>query len=218
MQVTAVKTSPGELADRFAIASLESDAPEIRRRACELLGKSEELVVLRNLLPMLNDPSAEVVRTTLGALGSLAGLYFDEADEEEIDPEDTRLITDPIRLVLMRSEISLQVAAAVALVQWNDRAGIEAVERFSYSPDAKTRLALATEIGQLRNANLAGILIRLLDDKQGSVRQAALQSLPKLVGADYGNPAGKISVTLAERVEAWKAWGNEKIAIMPGRF
>ncbi len=202
--------SPGDLADRFAIESLDSDAPEIRRRACALLGQSEELAVLRNLLPMLNDTSVEVVRTTLASLGSLAPLYFDDADEEEIDPSDTRLITDPIRVILMRSETTLQIAAAVALVQWNDPAGAEAIRRLSFSPDDKTRLALAQAIGRLHDPRLADVPIRLLDDKRGSVRQAALDSLPKLVGTDHGNVKGKTSIPLPDRIEAWKSWGAKR--------
>ncbi len=202
--------SPGELADRFAIESLDSDAPEIRRRACDLLGKSEELAVLRNLLPMLNDTSVEVVRTTLTSLGSLAPLYFEDTDEEEIDPADTRLITDPIRVILMRSETTLQIAASIALAQWNDPAGAEAIRRLSYAEDDKTRLALAQSIGRLHDPQLADVLIRLLDDKRGSVRQAALDSLPKLVGTDHGIRKGKKSVSLPDRVEAWKSWAAKR--------
>jgi len=198
--------SPGELADRFAIESLGSDTPEIRRRACDLLGQSEELAALRYLLPMVNDTATEVVRTTLVSVGSLAPLYFEDVDEEEFDPTDTQLITDPIRSILLRSEASLQIAASVALVQWNDPTGMEAIRRLSFAGDDKTRLALAQAVGPLYKPQLADVLIRLLDDKRGSVRQAALNSLPKLVGTDYGNPMGKISVPLPDQTEAWKAW------------
>lgn len=219
--------NPGEIADAFALYSLESETPEIRRRACEQLAHSDNVAVISDLLPMLNDTSSEIVRTTLQSLSRLAEPYFAEESDansrvdiqsKSIKPRrslarlsreeqrEVRLVCDAIHPTLLRSEIHLQLEAAIALCSWQDESGLEALQRLSYSPEHRVRVSVANGIARSREARLAEVLIMLLDDENGSVRAAALQALPKLLEVDHGNPTGTISVPLPERIRNWKRW------------
>lgn len=211
--ITLFKTfesSPGEIADQFAKSFLDNAHPEIRRRACELLGHSENLQVLRELLPMLDDTAPEVVRTTLASLDKLATVYFAD-NEGNMDLQSRHLVTNPVRRLLLRPEASLQIAASTTLVHWKDTTGHEAFKRLAGSRDDKTRLAVAQSIGNLNDTELTNILVMLLDDKRGSVRQAALNALPQLVGEDHGNPGSAVSIPITERVQRWKYWAQSNI-------
>lgn len=197
---------PGGIADEFAVHFLENPAPEIRRRAATLLGESEDDSMVRYLLPMLNDSSTEVIRASLHSLKNLAAVYFQE--DAEVDSRDIRSVVAAIKPVLLRSEVHLQIAAALALNEWGDPGGFETLQRLSHAPEDRTRTVVAQSIAQLRDPGFAEILIPMLDDKRGSVKQAALNSLPQLLEVDHGNPKNLVSVPLQEQIKNWKRWAK----------
>lgn len=186
--LSAVADEAGEAAVRMAAAAIGHAAPEVRRRACEHLAAHPHPKHAPLLLPALDDASPEVARAAVRAIGR-CGI------------DDTR----PLRQLLGASNAWLRLEAAVALVRLGDRSGVAALERLAYNDDPTIRRQVATAMGDSGDRSLAPALIRLLDDHL-SVRRAALEALPKVVGRDVAGDAGQPPADQADRAEAWKRW------------
>ena len=206
---------PGEIADNFAAFHLENSAPEIRRRASVLLGKSDDYYVVEELFSVLNDSSPEIVLTTIESIGLLSVPFFEDLEnlsssaqsrKQELESAQQFIasVSDSVRMSLLRPESSIQIAAAVTLTRWKDPEGISALQRLASANEYKTRLMVAQSLSRLHEPKLGKILVHLLDDENGSVRNAALNSLPKLYEKDYGNPHGDLSLPNSEKIQNWK--------------
>ncbi|MGL6197107.1 MAG: HEAT repeat domain-containing protein, partial [Thermoguttaceae bacterium] len=210
-------TEPGELADNFAVFQLDNNATQVRRRACELLQKSGDVAVIEYLTPLLYDRSPDIVHYALLAIGELAERKMNsEIDEQRNSGSGTGAYSDTagknnekiheaVNQLLLRNESVIQVTAAITLCKLHDQRGTAALERLANSKDNTTRLLVAQSMKQLSDPALARILVGLLDDN-GSIRSAALNSLPILVGTDHGNPSGQDSISLPTRIKNWKNW------------
>ncbi len=103
----------------------------------------------------------------------------------------------------------LRISAALALVQFDDERGTHALERLARERNAQVRRALLDSIRQLKDPQLAYILVRMLDDRV-DVGRLALQALNAWV-EDGVLPAGSyprsISTTasFAEQKVAWQS-------------
>jgi HEAT repeat protein len=189
--LTAVVSDPSEPAVRLAYAAISHPSPDVRRRACEHLAAHPEPSGRHAnvLLPALEDEDASVVLAAVRALGVSGPV---------IDPQPLR------RLLISRNE-SLRVEVAIALARLGDPAGPAALERLAYSNDEAVRRRVAVAMGEIGDAGFTPSLVRLLDDRH-SIRLAALESLPQVVGHDVAESEQPSPRSLGERLDCWKRW------------
>lgn len=188
--LNAVRQSDSEPAVRLARSALGQPAGEVRRRACEHLSAHPDPSHEVFLVPLLDDSEHVVVVAAIRALGA-AGQIRD---------------IDVLKKQLASANEEVQLETALALAHLRDRRGAEALERLSYSSDMMTRTRVAQTLGELGDARLAGILIRLLDDSRATVSHAALANLPKAVGHDVRPPGDDATTPTTDQIAQWKKW------------
>lgn len=191
--LTAVATDASDAALRMAAAAGSHPSPEVRRRACEYLAAHPAPSHESLLAPALKDENEEVVIAAARALGQ-AGRMEDPG---------------PLRQKLGASNESIQAEAAIALAHLGDPSGVAAMERLSYSGNEDVRRRIAAGMGEVSSPTFVPILIRLLDDRQ-SVRVTALAALPKAVGQDVASKPGEPAPRMAENVDRWKRWFQDR--------
>ncbi len=182
--------------DRFWRLALEHPQSEVRRRACEHVGRLRRVRVADALATLADDEDSLVARAAARALGHL-GPQTDSAALEKL---------------LASRDHGVRVEAAASLCKAGMHAGEAAIARLSYDPDPKVRMQVAEVIGELSEEQFIPILIRFLDDAR-SVQRAALLALPKVAGRDVAAAATASDgtpPTIAQQVAAWKAWENER--------
>lgn len=187
--LTAVSRDSREPATRLACVAIGHQSPEVRRRACEYLAAHPSPGHVPVLLPALEDPSEVVILAAARALG-----FAGRADD-----------LGPLQRLLLATNESIRLEAAVALTRLNHPSGPAALERLAYAQDPVVRREVAVTMGHMPDPAFAPTLIRLLDDQQ-AVRRAALQALPKVVGRDVVVPEGQTADNLSQRIELWKRW------------
>lgn len=182
--------------DRFWQLALEHPQSEVRRRACEQVGRLRRVRLASSLAKLGDDTDSHVARAAARALGQLGP----QAD------------TAALEKMLASRDRSVRVEAAASLCKAGMHAGEAAISRLSYDPDPQVRMQVAEVIGELSDEQFIPILIRFLDDAR-SVQRAALLALPKIAGRDIAataTAANGTPPTIAEQVAAWKSWDNER--------
>ncbi len=177
-----LEDSVPEFALQASRTMVGSESTEIRRRACEILKKNGEGQDLPLLADLLSDRSATVLRTALEAIAQIVATT--ESDEF---PDEKKKIVDELRSLLPRLDPFLQADAAATLHYLGSPTGIEILQRLSLSKESKVQVYVAKTLGNLDDPIFVPILIRFLKVDGGGVRQAALESLPKLVGENIGD-------------------------------
>ena len=193
--LTAVAGDPSEPAMRLATAAIGHPSPEVRRRACQHLAAHPHPSHARVLLPALEDRNLSVVCAAVGALGA-AGRMED---------------TEPLRRLLLKTNEPLRLETAAALTRLRDPAGPPALERLAHSAEPKVRRRVAMVMGELPDPSFVPTLVRLLDDR-ASVRRAALENLPKVVGHDASKQDQPPPANTTEQVRRWKRWFQQQAA------
>jgi HEAT repeat protein len=186
-----------EPAVRLAYAVISHPSPEIRRMACDYLNAHPNPAHAPALLPALADDNPAVVHAVVRALGHPGVLG---------DPR-------PLEQMLVTPNKSLRVEIAISLSQLNAPSGPPALERLAHDTDAEIRRRAATAMGQKPNPIYTPTLMGLLDDMLG-VQQAALTSLPQVVGFDVSRTPDP-PATSSEQVSRWKKWWAQQQASRP---
>ena len=199
----ALQNADSELVCQLARPLMRSESAAVRRVACEMLaqfGSSEDVHLLREAL---RDSNRAVVR------GALQGIDTLLAEEETNDSS----VFGALQAVLLHSDHGLQADAAATLHRLGRAEGTDALRRLAASNDAQVRLYVARVVSGLADSAFVPLLLRLLDDGNGSVRTEALKGLPRAAGQDIGraglNPHSDISQT-QQQIDRWKAWAREK--------
>jgi len=186
---TALETNAGERAAALAYAGLSHPSPEVRRMSCEHLGRAPHPVHAPVLLTALADPHVSVVIEAVRALGH-PGMLTEAG---------------PVEPLLAAGDVHLRFSAAQALHSNGLPQGAAALERLAHDDDPEIRRRAAAVMGTTGDAVFLPTLVGLLDDTLG-VRQAAVESLVKLVGSDVSIRPGEPLPSLADRAAAWKSW------------
>jgi len=187
----AVADDPSETSARIAYTAISHSSPEVRRLACRHLGSHARAEHVRFLTPALEDSSVVVVRAAAKALGAIG-----HADAIE-----------SLEHLLATANESLRVDVAIALAKSGAPSGPLELERLSYSSDESIRHQVAIAMGQIGDPAFVGHLIRLLEDRH-TIRRAALESLPKVVGSDVAELSGDPNLGFERRLELWKDWSR----------
>ncbi len=194
--ISGTSESASQAGDRFWQLALEHPQSEVRRRACEYVGRLQRAKLASSLAKLADDRDSHVARAAARALGQLGP----QAD------------TAALEKMLASRDRSVRVEAAAALCKAGMHAGEAAISRLSYDPDPQIRMQVAEAIGELADEQFIPILIRFLDDAR-SVQRAALLALPKVAGRDVAaatTATDGTPPTIAQQVAAWKSWDNER--------
>ena len=200
--LSALRNADPELVCQLARPLLQSESAAVRRLACEMLaqfGSIDDIVLLERAL---RDPSREVVRGALSGIDSL--LMKENADDSSV--------VGTLKGMLLRSDQALQTDTAATLHRLGLMEGTDALRRLAASKDKPVKLYAVRTISGLEDPVFISLLLRLLDDGDGSIRSEALKGLPGAAGEDIGradlNPHSDISQT-QQQITRWKAWGKE---------
>ena len=188
--VAGLESQPAE---RIAYAAMTHPVAQIRRRACQYLEDHPLPRHAEMLLAALEDPDSSVVRAAVRALG-----YVGELSSAE-----------PLKTQLVSADVELRVQAAASLARLGHASGPAALERLAYHGDESIRRQAAAAMGWLKEARFTAALVRLLED-QPSVRRAALEALPRVVGQDIPAQQKPPAANPAEKVQQWKQWYREQ--------
>jgi len=201
--LTALKNADPDLVCQLARPLLQSESAEVRRVSCEMLkqfGNSEDVVLLQEAL---RDPNPIVVRGALQAIDSLL---------EEGDTNDSSVF-ETLKAMLMQGDLRLQTDVAATLHRLGHSEGTDALRRLAASNDYRIKSYVAQSVSALEDPVFVPILLRYLDDGNGTVRSEALKGLPRLVGQDIGrsglHPHSDVSQT-QQQIDRWKAWAKER--------
>lgn len=185
----ALETDTSERSAALAYAGLSHPSPEVRRMSCEHLGRTPQPAYAPTLLAALADPHVSVVIEAVRALGH-PGMLSEAG---------------PLEPLLAAGDVHLRFSTAQALHANGLPQGAAALERLAHDHDPEIRRRAAAVMGTTGDAVFLPTLVGLLDDTLG-VRQAAVESLVKLVGSDVSVRPGEPLPSLADRAAAWKAW------------
>ena len=203
-----LEKSDAELARATARTLTASNSAEVRKKAFDVLkklGEGQDLSLLAEQLENANDTSVRIIFEAITQIVA-------RTETDEFRTEKKR-IADELRAMLPQLDSFPQADAAATLHYLGDPIGAEILQRLSLSKDAKLQTYVAKTLGNLNDPVFVPILIRLLKVDNGGVRQAALESLPKLVGEDIGNietpetRSGDLTPT-QKRVLRWEHWAR----------
>jgi len=201
--LSALRNADPELVCELARPLMQSESAAVRRLACEMLaqfGTAEDAALLREAL---RDPNREVVR---GALSAIDALFA------RVDADDSA-VAEALRAMLLQGDQILQTDVAATLHRLGRSEGTDALRRLAATNDNRVKLYVVRTISELEDPAFVPILLRFLDDGNGSIRTEALRGLPRAVGEDIGrvglNPHSDVAQT-QQQIERWKAWARER--------
>jgi len=193
--LNALKNADPDLVCRLARPLLQSESAKVRRVSCEMLqrfGSGEDVALLKEAL---NDSSQGVVRGALLAIDTLL---------ESADAADPSVV-ETLKAKLLQGDSAMQTDVAATLHRLGCAEGTDALRRLAASPDHQTKMYVAQSVSALDDPAFVPLLLRFLEDGNGSVRSEALRGLPKLTGEDIGRGG-----STQEQIDRWKRWGKEQ--------
>ncbi len=185
-QIDLVRATHGQpTAAPLLESALLSEFNAVQKVVCEEIASSGSPRFVPHLLPLLQSNEPTVLAAAITALGQCGPL------------EDT----SPLRQLLRHRNPQTGVAAAAALLQMQDDEGAAALERFALHDEKNVRRQAIIAMGDSRDPQFQAALLQSLNDET-SVRESALDALPKVTGTDPSTGA----VNTTGRIAAWKAW------------
>ncbi len=209
LQILEKGDESGDYACELSRRLIGSEFTELRRRSCLVLKERGNGNDISLLADRLTDQSTDVVRTALEAISVIAA----DTQRNEFRKEKSETVALLVKR-LPTLDPYLQADAAATLHRLGESNGMETLKRLSLTKDVRVRTHVAKTLGKLGESGGVPILIGFLKD-EGTVRQAALDALPKVVGEDIGavETTGTRSGTLTEtqkRAARWETWSQSQ--------
>lgn len=173
----------------IAYTALESTSDDLKCRACEYLESCPDTAHEPYLAAVLEDRTAPVVRAAVRAMGAMPEI------------QDRR----PLQGLLTSTNDGIRAETAIVLALHGDAEAKRLLPALAYCPDEHIQKRVAEVMGRLGDPQYTATLIRLLDGRD-FVRRAALESLPLVVGHDWGEPPVGVQSTTTRRIDQWKTW------------
>lgn len=191
----AVADDASDTAAELAIGGLSHPSPEVRRMACEHLGRTPRPRYSDSLIAALADQHVSVVIEAARALGH-SGMLADPT---------------PIERLLTSRDPTVRLTSAQTLHKNGLPSGAAALERLAHDKDPEVRRRTAAAIGESGDASLVPTLIGLMDDEAAGSKKAAIDALTKLIGRDVSLRPNEPLPALNDRAAAWKSWHSGKL-------
>jgi len=186
----AVATDSSGLSAEMALAGLSHLSPEVRRMACEHLGKHPDVRYAPPLVMALADPHVGVSLAAVKSLGH-PGLVADPA---------------PVERLLMSRDTNIRFESSRTLYLNHRTNGTAAFERLAHDIDPENRRRAVAYMGETGDRVFLPTLIAALDDPTLGVRKTTVDALVALMGTDISKRPGELLPALAERSAMWRTW------------
>lgn len=210
----ALQSSDGAAARQAAEAFGDSELSELRKIFCDVMSEVGTMKDVPLLAEKLDDPNRSVTAASIAALTAI--LREQDAVSLLRAKETVRELAEWLNVLNERNvNPHFERDAGVILHIINEPGGTETLRRILHTGDVSIKCGTIRKIGELEDPIFVPDLIQLLDDGNGSVRQAALNALPKIAGQDIGktkpDASGDVSVVLtSQKIERWKRWYEER--------
>jgi HEAT repeat protein len=196
-----------EAAGQIALLALNSQWPDVRVLGCQYIGHHGQIEQAPWLLPLLNDSSRVVQTAAVVAAGKCRNpMLLEGLRESEGQPA-----LPGLRRLLTESDGQVHYLVVVSMSQLGDPQAMDELVRLAMDPGSKMRLEIVHTLGTSGQTRFIGPLIRLAwTESQPHVRQAALESLLKLVPEGEHPQRLKQARNPVEAVEIWTAWWEDR--------
>ena len=196
-----------DAAAQTALLALNSQWPDVRVLGCQYIGHHGQVEQAPWLLPLLSDSSRVVQTAAIVAAGRCRNpLLLDGHRGGEGQPA-----LPGLRKLLTESDGQVRYAVVVSMSQLGDPPAMDELVRLAFDPGSKMRLEIVQTLGTSGQTRFIGPLIRLAwTESQPHVRQAALDSLVKLVPEGEHPHRLKQARNPVEAVEIWTAWWEDR--------
>jgi HEAT repeat protein len=186
----AVAADMSGLSMELALGGLSHPSPEVRRMACEHLGKHPDVRNAPPLVLALADPHVGVSLAAVKALGH-PGLVADPA-----------MLERP----LMSRDTNIRFESSRTLYVNHPTSGAAAFERLAHDVEPELRRRAVAFMGETGDRVFLPTLIAMLDDPTLGVRKTTVDALVALVGSDVALRTGEQLPALNERAARWRTW------------
>jgi HEAT repeat protein len=159
-------TEMGSAIVPLLIKELSSESSDLRSKVAFVLGRIRDGRAVDALIPMLDDPSPEVVSRTGSALVSIGGDPVWEALESKFHHQSA----------------SLRVGAAKAIARRRPPGGFDVLIELVTDPEDSVRTAATEALGSYGDQRAVGPIAKLASAEQTELRTAAIAALAQLGG------------------------------------
>ncbi|HEY2512327.1 MAG TPA: HEAT repeat domain-containing protein [Polyangiaceae bacterium] len=174
-----MRASPHESQRPTLLRDLRHSSPEVRRAAVAALARQPATDILADLVPMLEDPSVDVRREALVALGRCRSVRARE-----------------LLLLQVASDPETRTYAIRTLGELGDCAVAPLLSGMMERESPLARIAIIGALADLRDTAAEPLLVRALGDAEPEVRRAAVDALARFgtrTAVRYGLAAARDS-------------------------
>jgi HEAT repeat protein len=194
-------------AARLALLAINSHWPDVRVLGCEYVGRHGQADHAAWLVPLFYDSNKSAQLAAVTA----AGMCHNPVVLDGLRPADGQAALRGLRPLLTESQGQLQYAVVAAMSRLGDPQAMQELVRLALDGTSSSRLDVVQTMGATGQTRFVEPLIRLAwTEPNHHLRQAALNSLLKLVPqAEQPKQLAKAR-NLPEAVEIWTAWWEDR--------
>ena len=194
-------------AARLALLAINGQWPDVRVLGCEYVGRHAQAEHAVWLLPVLYDANKAVQLAAITAAGKCCNPVVLDGLKAEGDQAGFR----GLRPLLVETQGPTQVAVVAAMSRLGDPQAMQELVRLALDGSSTSRLEIVQTMGETGQTRFVEPLIRLAWTEQNHyVRQAALASLQKLVPPAERPQNLAQAKNVAEAVEIWASWWEDR--------
>lgn len=196
-----------EESGRLALLAINGQWPDVRILGCEYVGRHAQPEQAIWLLPLLHDSNKAVQLAAITAAGKCRNPIVLDGLKAEGDQAGFR----GLRPLLTETQGQLQMAVVTAMSRLGDPQAMQELVRLALDESSTARLDIVQTMGETGQTRFIEPLIRLAWTEQNHhVRQGALASLQKLVPSLERPPRLAQARNVAEAVEIWASWWEDR--------
>jgi HEAT repeat protein len=194
-------------AGKLALLAINHHWPDVRILGCEYVGRHGQSEQAVWLMPLFYDANKAVQLSAVTAAGKCRNPIVLDGLPASGDQAGLR----GLRPLLTESQGQLQFAVVASMSRLGDPQAMQELGRQAFDGNSTARLDVVQTMGETGQTRFIEPLIRLAwTEPNHHVRQAALTNLAKLVPSAEQPPALARARSLAEAVEIWSAWWEDR--------
>ncbi|MBL4884433.1 MAG: HEAT repeat domain-containing protein [Planctomycetaceae bacterium] len=179
---------------------------DVRVLGCQYAQKHRLPQLAPFLLPLLQESSTTVQQAAILACGYSQNPVVIDGFSDASNDSSNSYQRSGLRSLLgiVNRQTELQVIASMARL--GDEQGRAELHKLSYSTDAKTRYDVIVIMGELKDQNMVGHLIRIgWTEREPYVRVAVLNALKQIVPGSQ-QPKMNVTDTAEKKMQVWSDW------------
>jgi HEAT repeat protein len=194
-------------AGRLALLAVNHHWPDVRVLGCEYVGRHGISEQALWLLPLFYDANKAVQLAAVTAAGKCHNPVVLDGLPANGDAAPLR----GLRPLLTESQRQLPFAVVASMSRLGDPQAMQELARLALDANSTSRLDVVQTMGETGQTRFVEPLIRLSwTEPNHHIRQAALTNLGRLVPSAEQPPALARARSVAEAVEIWAAWWEDR--------